>query len=138
MPYRWALQVSKTCPRCILEEAKRKTVQQKIGQLNGNCLTPSPPFSNVSADLAGPFRIKYRERKTWILIYLCNVTKALHLQIVENYSAKAVTTALNTVFGIRNLPNKITTDAGQNVAKSRKLILESIESALSRKHRNEI
>ena len=114
-PYRLALQVSKSCPRCILEEAKRKTVQQKIGQLDGNCLTPSPPFSDVSADLAGPFRIKYRERKTWILIYLCNVTKALHLQIVENYSAKAVTTALNTVFGIRNLPNSITLEHGENL-----------------------
>ena len=137
-PYRLALQVSKSCPRCILEEAKRKTVQQKIGQLNGNCLTPSPPFSDVSADLASPFRIKYRERKTWILIYLCNVTKALHLQIVENYSAKAVTTALNTVFGIRNLPNKITTDARKNITKSRKLVLGSIGSAFSRKDHNEI
>ena len=28
----------------------------------------SPTFSNVSTDLAGPFRIKNRERKTWILI----------------------------------------------------------------------
>ena len=34
-PYKLALQVSKTCPRCILEEAKRKPVQQKIGQLDG-------------------------------------------------------------------------------------------------------
>ena len=121
-----------------MEEAKRKTVQQKIRQLNGNCLTPSPPFSDVSADLAGPFRIKYRERKTWILIYLCNVTKALHLQIVENYSATAVTTALNTVFGIRNLPNKITTDAGKNVTKSRKLVLGLLESSFSRKDLDEI
>lgn len=82
-PYRLALQVSKSCPHCILEEAKRKTVQQKIGQLDGNCLTPSPPFLDVSADLAGPFMIKYKERKTWILIYLCNVTKpptSLHKQ----------------------------------------------------------
>ena len=51
------------------------------------------------------------------------MTKVLLLQNVENYSAKAVTTALNTVFGIRNLPNKIATDAGKNIAKSRKLIL---------------
>merc|ERR1712243_265576 len=91
------------------------------------------PFNDVSADLAGPFRIKHRERKTQVLIYLCSVSKALHLQIVENYSSKAVTTALNTVFGIRNLPNKITTDAGKNVTKSRKLILEFMESSLTHK-----
>ena len=66
------------------------------------------------------------------------MTKALHLKIVENYTAKAVTTALNTVFGIRNLPNKITTDAGKNVTKSRKLILESMKSTLSKKDLKEI
>ena len=54
-PYRLALQVSKSCPCCILEEVKKKPVQQKIRQLNGDCLTPSPPFSDVSADHAGPF-----------------------------------------------------------------------------------
>ena len=62
-PYRLALQVSKSCPRCILEEAKKKTVQQKIGQLDRNCLTPSLPFLDAFADLGGPFRIRYRERK---------------------------------------------------------------------------
>ena len=42
-----------------------------------------------------------------------------------NYSAKAVTTALNTVFGIRNLPNKITTDAGKTSLKAGNLSLNS-------------
>ena len=46
--------------------------------------------------------------------------------------------ALNTFFGIRNLPNKITTDAGKNVTKSRKLILESMESSLTNKDLKEI
>ena len=69
---------------------------------------------------------------------MCNVTKALHLQLVENYSAKAVTTALNTVFGLRNLPNKITTDAGKNVTKSRKTIIESLQTSFSRKDLEEI
>ena len=137
-PYKLALQVSKTCPQCSLEEAKTKTVQQKIGQLDVSCVTPSPPFSNVSADLAGPFRIKYREQKTWILIYLCNVSKVLHLQLVENYSAKAVITALNTVFGIRNLPNHITTDSSKNITRSRKLIQESLLLSFSKKDLEEI
>ena len=55
-----------------------------------------------------------------------------------NYSAKAVTTAQNTVFEIRNLPNKITADTGKNVTKSRKLILESMESSLTHKDLKEI
>ena len=69
---------------------------------------------------------------------MCNVTKIFHLQLVENYSAKAVTTALNTVFGIRNLPNHITTDAGKNVTKSRKIVLESLQMNFFRKDHEEI
>ena len=109
-----------------------------MGQVGLDCLTPSPPFSNVSADLAGPFRIKYKERKTWVLIYLCNVSKALHLQPVENYMAKAVITALNNVFGVRNLPHTIVTDAGKNITNSRKLILESLGTGFTKKDLEEI
>ena len=50
-----------------------------------------------------------------------------------NYSAKAVTTAINTVLGIINLPNKITTEAGRDVTKSKKLIIEPMESSLMHK-----
>ena len=121
-----------------MDNAKKKSINQKMGQVGLDCITPSPPFSNVSADLAGPFRIKYKERKTWVLIYLCNMSKALHLEPVENYSAKAVTTALNTVFGVRNLPDTIVTDAGKNVTKSRKLILDSLQSGFTRKDLEEI
>ena len=60
----------------------------------------------MSVDLVGPVKLKHREWKTWILINLCNVSKALHLQLVENYIAKAVTIALNTLFGVKNLSNK--------------------------------
>ena len=76
-----------------------------MGQVDLDCIIPSPPFINVSANLAGPFRIKFKERKTLVLIYFCNITKALHIQLVENYSVKAITTPLNTFFGVGNLPN---------------------------------
>ena len=76
-PYKLALTVSQLCPCCVLDKAKQNPAQQKMGLLSQDCLTPSPPFSDVSEDLAGPFKLKYRERKTWILIYLCNISKAL-------------------------------------------------------------
>ena len=100
---------------------KKRNINQKIGQIGLDCVTPSP-ISNVSADLMGPFRIKNRERITWVLIYLFNVLKALHLQPVENYTAKAIITALNTIFG-----------AGNSITKSKKLILESLLEEGSRR-----
>merc|ERR1711867_25399 len=40
--------------------------------------------------------------------------------------------------GIRNRPNEITSDAGRNVTKSMKLILESMESSLTHKDLKEM
>ena len=97
----------------MLEDAKAKRIKQKIGEIEVDRLKPAPPCNNVTVDLAGRFRIKYKEKKVWALIYLCNNSKALHLQTVENSTAKGITTALNSVFGIRNLPSKITSDAGK-------------------------
>ena len=57
---------------------------------------------------------------------------------MENYTAKAVITALNNVFGVRNLPNTIITDAGKNVTNSRKLILESLQTGFTKKDLEEI
>ena len=42
------------------------------------------------------------------------------------------------MFGLRNLPNKITKDAGKNVTKSRKTIIESLQTSFSRKDLEEI
>ena len=102
-----------------------------MGLHHEETLSPSPPFTDVSADLTGPFKLKGKERKTWILVYLCNVYKAVHLQVVDSYSAKSVTTALSGVFTIRNLPHQIWTDAGKNLIKSRKLLQESLQSGLT-------
>ena len=137
-PYNLATVVVQTCPRCILERSKSKPSQQKMGLHHEETLSPSPPFTDVSADLTGPFKLKGKERKTWILVYLCNVSKAVHLQVVDSYSAKSVTTALSAVFAIRNLPHRIWTDAGKNLIKSRKLLQESLQSGLTSKDVAEI
>ena len=118
-PYNLATQVVKSCPHCSLEKSIKNPLQQKMGLLHEEALTPSPPFTDVSADLTGPLKLKGRERKTWILVYVCNVTKAVHLEAVESYSAKAITTALAAVFAIRNLSHRIWTDAGRNLTKAR-------------------
>ena len=72
-PHILAHQVSRNCPRWSLEDTKNN---QKMDQVVPNCLTPLPPFSNLSADLAGLSRIKYKERKTWVLINLYNMWKS--------------------------------------------------------------
>ena len=59
---------------------------------------------------------------------MCNNSKALHLQTVETTTAKGLTTAFNS---IRNLPSKITSDAGKNIKLSRKLFVDTSNNGFS-------
>ncbi|KAJ8978096.1 hypothetical protein NQ317_018962, partial [Molorchus minor] len=51
-----------------------------------------PPESNVGCDYIGPFLIKDRKSrkpslsKAWICIFVCMVTKAIHLELVTDLS----------------------------------------------------
>ena len=61
----------------------------------------------------------------WCLVYLGIISMVLHLQLVEDYSAKAVTNALTSAFAISNLSQKITSNIQMNLTKSSKLIMET-------------
>ena len=57
------------------------------------------------------------------MVYLCNNSKALYLELVDSYSAASLITALAETFAWRNLPSSITTYTGRNFVKARKLLL---------------
>ncbi|XP_032229425.2 uncharacterized protein LOC5505143 [Nematostella vectensis] len=53
----------------------------------------SPPFNVTGVDLFGPFRLKYGRKqsiKAWGAIFTCATVRAVHLKIVENTSAEAL------------------------------------------------
>ena len=89
----------------------------------------------MSADVAGPHIIQDRMSSTriskvWALIYLCNNSKALHTEVVEDYSGAALITALRQAFAVRNMPAQITTDLGRNFIKAK--LLFSSDYAIAR------
>ena len=106
--------------------AKNVPCEQLIGKISPHQLFPSPPFSSVTADVAGPYIVQDRTSSTkiskvWALVYLCDNSKALHTEVVEDYSRAALITALRQAFAIRNMPAQITTDPGRNFIKAKSL-----------------
>ena len=87
-------------------------------------LSPGTPFNNVIIDFSGPFRIKQKSKKVRCTIYLCNITKSLHLELDNNYSANGAITALTIIFTFSNLPLIITSDARKNSIKGNKMLLD--------------
>ena len=69
--------------------------------------------------MAGPYIVRlaynYKARtKVWVLVYLCDVTMVLHLEVVKNYSSPALVSALKQDFAIRNTRSQITLDPGRS------------------------
>jgi len=107
-----------------LREAKR--CEQLIGKISPSRLAPSPLFAPVLADVSRPYIVHDRSSSTriskvWELIYLCDNTKALHTEVVEDYSGAGLITALKQAFTVMNMPAQITTDPGRSFVKTKPL-----------------
>ena len=81
---------------CTLCKLKREVKsQQLIGKLSWDRVCPISPFQKVSLDLVGHFLVKptLSSRtmiKVWILIYLCDISKALHTEVVDSMASSAI------------------------------------------------
>jgi hypothetical protein len=62
-----------------------------MGNLPESRVNPSSQFSHTGVDYAGPFGIilfagrGQRIRKQYVALFVCLATKAIHLEVVEDY-----------------------------------------------------
>ena len=69
---------------------------------------PTRQLTLVEALDLGARAIKKKEGR--VHIYLCDITKPLHLELVENYPGSTWVSALKQVLAIHNTASQITTD----------------------------
>ena len=72
-----------------------------------------PAFSKVGVDFAGPLYVKAATggvRKVYIALFSCCVTRAIHLELVEDLSAEAFRRALRRFVARRGTPTLIVSD----------------------------
>lgn len=81
------------CMRCF--HVRPQTVVQKMGDLPKDRLQLSRPFLKTGIDYAGPILIKEgrgrgkRSIKTYIALFICFATKAVHLELVGDLSTQS-------------------------------------------------
>ncbi|GFW86109.1 integrase catalytic domain-containing protein [Trichonephila clavipes] len=106
------------------------TSKQLMGDLPTHRVTPSRPFSVCGVDYAGPINIlRYRGRgakttKGYIALFVCFVTKALHLELVSDLTSEAFITSLNRFCARRGAPKHIYCDNGTTFVGARRKLLE--------------
>lgn len=90
-----------------------------MGDLPSYRVDTAPAFQKVGVDFAGPILIKQSARravpvKGYICVFVCMVTKAIHLEAVEDLSTEAFLGAFQRFVSRRGIPEQVFSDNGTN------------------------
>ena len=84
-----------------------------MGDLPKEPVSYSRPFLNVRVDYCGPLYIKERrfrnlkKIKVYVAIFVCMVTKAVHLELVSDLTTEAFIASLKRLFSRRGISKSI-------------------------------
>jgi len=110
--------IRKVLHRCLVCcRARAAPVAQLMGNLPAARVLPSPPFAKSGVDYAGPLNIKISRNKTskaYLCVFVCFVTKAVHLEIVSDLSTTAFLNSLKRFIARRGKCISIYSDNGTN------------------------
>src|SRR5439155_26441742 len=101
---------------------------------------PSRPFSLCGVDYVGPFKLCRRAGrnptyvKSYISLFVCFTTKAVHLEWVSDLSTNAFIAALTRFISRRGLPADIYCDGGTNFVGAKKEIEDLVKLVSSEEH----
>jgi len=97
---------------------KVQATQQLMGELPPPRVQPSRPLLTTCVDYAGPIshRLGTTRSKTkgYIAIFVCIVTRAVHIEVVTNLTTEAFLAALRHFIARRGKPRTIYSDNGTN------------------------
>jgi hypothetical protein len=106
--------------------------REVVKQIIRRCIVCNdPPFSNTGIDFAGPPYVKedYKQ-KTYICLYTCASTRAIHLELTEDLSVESFLLLFRRFTSCRGLPARLLSDNAKTfkaAAKEVKLITRSNE-----------
>ncbi|XP_024887380.1 uncharacterized protein LOC112464561 [Temnothorax curvispinosus] len=123
-----ARKITHDCITCFRN--KPKPLSQIMGQLPADRVTPTRPFFVIGVDFAGPITTlvnRGRGRKTnksYISLFVCFSTTAVHLEAVSDLSTASFLAALRRFVGRRGCPQRIYCDNATNFVGSKNELRE--------------
>ncbi|UYV82231.1 hypothetical protein LAZ67_21001404 [Cordylochernes scorpioides] len=105
-------------------------VTQIMGELPLERVVPSRPFQRVGVDLAGPIITKPMLKrskilfKTYIVLFICFTTKAIHLEAVSDLTTEAFIATLRRFTSRRGLPSDRFSDNATNFKLANRVLLD--------------
>ncbi|XP_062713178.1 uncharacterized protein LOC134290149 [Aedes albopictus] len=132
--------------RCVTcARARPNPLEQLMGQLPPIRVTQAYPFENVGIDLAGPLYVRPFTRsrnsplaKVYIVVYVCLVTKAAHLDLVSDLTTEAFIASLRRFTGRRGKPARIYCNNATNFVGATRELKELRKLFLSQQHKEAV
>lgn len=110
--------IVRQCTVCFKQ--RMATSKQLMASLPINRTTPGRPFAAVGIDYAGPVTVRFnmgrapKLTKAWIAVFVCLVTRAIHLELVSSASTAHFIAALKRMIARRGMVSEIVSDNGTN------------------------
>lgn len=125
----------RSCVKC-LRYSKLKN-NQLMGQIPEVRLKPTRPFKSSGCDYMGPINVKFspgrgaKSYKGYVCLFVCMVTRAIHLEVVTDLTAKAFIAAFKRFTARRGHCSDLFSDNGTNFVGASKQLREMFNSAKS-------
>lgn len=125
-------QTKKHIRRCVTcNKDKARTSRPIMGPLPAERIRPAHVFESTGTDLAGPFSIRSSHSrkaptlKVYIAIFVCTVTKAIHIELCNDLSTNGYLNAFRRFTSRRGTPKVIRSDNATNLVGSNKFLKEA-------------
>ena len=113
-----ARKIARNCLTCF--KTNPREAKAIMGNLPCFRVNPAPTFYHTGVDFAGPYKIKDRKgrgckvTKAYVCVYVCMVTKAVHLELVSDCTKDAFLACLRRFISRWGKPAEIFSDNGTN------------------------
>lgn len=110
--------IVRKCPTCF--RLRMTTSEQLMATLPTIRTTPKRAFLKVGVDYAGPVMVRSslgrlpKLTKAWIAVFVCLVTRAIHLELVSDDTTNAFIAALKRMVSRRGIVEEIISDNAKN------------------------
>lgn len=102
--------------KCVIcRRMRRQCESQKMSDLPEDLLIPGqPPFTSVGVDIFGPWDVITRKTRGSSANSTCLVTRAVHIEVLEEMSSSSFINALRRFTAIRGNVKLFRSDRGTN------------------------
>lgn len=137
--------IKRVLRKCIIcFKVNPSNINPLMGELPEQRITPTRAFYNCGVDYAGPFNIRSstlrnsKILKAYLCVFVCFVTRAIHLEVVSDLSTNSFLNSLKRFIGRRGKCKVIYSDCGTNFIGANNEMRGFLNQIQNNKFNNEI